>query len=138
MPRLSLEARNRVIALHQQGWKVKNIYDQLQQEGVTPVTLRAIYYLLSKYRRHQAVVDLPRRRRPRKITDEMKTFIEEMLYQDDEITAVKLKDMLASRWPEIPVSSSTIKRVRRQMGWVCTRPKYCQLLREVSMTYQIL
>ena len=69
-------------------------------------TIDRLLYLLSKYRRHQAVVDLPRRR-PRKITDEMKAFIEEMLNQDDEITAVKLKDMLTSRWPEIPVSSST-------------------------------
>ena len=89
MPRLSVEARRRVIALHQQGWKAQRIWEQLKREGITPATLRAIYYLLSKsrldpsisganlfmscqegreqrlskYKSCQSVHDLPRRKR---------------------------------------------------------------------------
>ena len=137
MPRLSVEARRRVIALHQQGWKAQRIWEQLKREGITPATLRAVYYLLAKYKRCQSVHDLPRRKRTKIINDEMKRYIEEVLNNDDETTAVKLKSLLASRWPRHPVSVSTIKRVRRQMGWVCTRPKYCQLLREVSFLNMI-
>ena len=134
MPRLSVEARCRVISLHQQGWTPKRIWDQLQREAVTPVTLSiTVYYLLSKYQRHKTIVDLPRRRRPEIINDQMKTFIEETLQEDDETTAVKLKHMLAARWPQHPVSVSTIKRLRKKLGWVCTCPKYCQMIREVSL-----
>ena len=96
MSSLSLEARRRVVSLHHQGWKPKLIWEQLQREAVTPVMLRAVYYLLSKYQHHKAIVDLPRRRRPDIITDEMKAFIEQTLNEDDETTAVILKHMLAA------------------------------------------
>ena len=31
---------------------------------------------------------------------------------------------------DLHVSKSTIKKVRREMGWVITGPRYCQLVRE--------
>ena len=72
-------------------------------------------------------------RRPRegKITEEMKSVIDEALCNNDEVTSTGLKRLL-TRWPELRVSIATIKRVRREMGWVCTSPHYCQLLRPVS------
>jgi len=61
----------------------------------------------------------------------MKAFIEEELQKNDELTSTNIKRLLLERWPDVEVSTSTIKCVRWQMGWVCTRPHYCQLLRYV-------
>ena len=61
----------------------------------------------------------------------MKVFIEEQLRRNDELTSTSIKRLLAERWPHAEVSTATIKRVRRKLGWVCTRPHYCQLLSDV-------
>ena len=62
----------------------------------------------------------------------MKFLIEHALTRNDEITSRGLKDLLLAQWPDLQVSFPTIKRVRKEMGWVCTRPHYCQLLCPVS------
>jgi len=49
MPRLSVEARNRVISLHSCGLRVPAIYERFQAEDVD-ISQRAIYYLVEKYR----------------------------------------------------------------------------------------
>ena len=58
-------------------------------------------------------------------------FMEQELRKNDELTSTGIKALLLERWPDLRVSIPTIKRVRKEMGWVCTRPHYCQLLREV-------
>ena len=60
--------------------------------------------------------------------------IEEAYNGNDELTLTGLK-RLSERWPDLQVSIPTIKRIRKEMGWVCTRPHYCQLLRPVSKAY---
>ena len=62
----------------------------------------------------------------------MESAIEEALHNNDEITSTGIRNLLAVRWPELQVSIPTIKCVWKEIGWVCTRPHYCQLLRPVS------
>jgi len=50
---------------------------------------------------------------------------------NDEVTSTVMKRLLLEKWPDLRISISAIKGVRRNLGWVCTRPHYCQLLREV-------
>ena len=88
---------------------------------------------MKKFEVRGSVNDLPRRKRAQILTDEMKRFIEEEYRKNDELTSTAVKALLLQKWPEVQVSISTIKRVRRKMGWVCTRPHYCQLLREVCL-----
>ena len=135
MPRLSIEARRRVVALYSRGYSVSSILQRLQQENVD-VSKRAIYNLVKKWQLNGSVKDLPRRKTPQILTQEMKTFIEEQYKKNDELTSTAVKSLLLIKWPDVQVSTSTIKRVRRKMGWVCTRPHYCQLLREVCITLQ--
>ena len=52
--------------------------------------------------------------------------------EKDNLTARHLRNLLEDRWPDLKVSLSTIKRARRQLGWVATSPKYCQLVREAN------
>ena len=134
MPRLSIEARRRVVCLLGLGYSVKSIYQRLQQENVD-VTIRALYYLVKKFQVSGSVLDLPKRKRANILTDEMKRFIEEEYSKNDELTSTGIKALLLQKWPDVQVSISTIKRKRKKLGWVCTRPHYCQLLREVCILF---
>ena len=138
MPRLSIEARRRIISLVSGGFSVPYIVQRLEQEKVV-VSKRAVYNLVKKFRLKGVIKDLPRRRKARILTEEMKQFIEEELKKNDELTSSAINESLVRKWPDLKVSASTIKRVRREMDWVCTRPHYCQLLREVcAVTKQFI
>ena len=130
MPRLNVSTPGRIIALRSKGYSVAEIRARLLEES-TPVSLVSIYKLLRKYKCTGTVVD--RRRKPstpKILQSEHLRFLDEALDQDDELTARMLRDLLEERWPEVKVSISTIKRVRKyDLGWIRTRPKYCQLVR---------
>jgi len=81
---------------------------------------------------HQTYVNLLRGAPARKITMEMLHIMEQELSQNDEITATQLLLVLKERHPTLNVSLATTKRERQKLGWVCTRPHYCQLIHEVS------
>lgn len=130
MPRLSIKARRRIVSLHSLGYPVLSIIQRLEEENVV-VSKRAIYHLLEKFRLKGVVIDLPKRKKARILTEQMKQFIEEELQKNDELTSTAIKASLIRKWPDLRVSAPTVKRVRREMGWVCTRPHYCQLLHEV-------
>ena len=59
--------------------------------------------------------------------------MEDCLRSDDELTTRRLKAKLREKFENFPeVSLSTIKRNRKECGWVCTRPHYCQLIRDAN------
>lgn len=130
MPRLSIEARFRVVSLYSRGHSIPAINQRLREENVF-ISERALHALVEKHRKKGTVRDLPRRKRAAIITEEMRAFIEEELQRNDKLTSTSIKRLLVERWPYIEVSTATIKRVWRKLGWVCTRPHYCQLLRDV-------
>ena len=68
---------------------------------------------------------------PQTLTEDMKRFMEDNLQANDKVTATAMKNLLLENWPDLKVSIPTIKQVRRNLGWVCTRPHYRQLIREV-------
>ena len=97
------------------------------------MSIQAIYNLVKKFQVRGSVFDLPRRKRAHILTEEMKKFIEEEYKKNDELTSTAIKALLLQKWPEVQVSILTIKHVRRKMDWVCIKPHYCQLLREVCV-----
>jgi len=122
-----------VIILWRSGYSLSDIKQRLEDEEVE-VTLRSLQYLLLKFLKYHTVQDLPRAQRPKLLTADMMNAIDYSLKADDELTARKLKEKLAGIFgPNLPnVSISTIKRCRKELGWVCTRPHYCQLVREAN------
>jgi len=66
MPRLSYGRR--VIALHEAGYLVLDISKRLE----VVVTPRALYNLVNKHRLKGTIRDLPRRKMPQILTDDMK------------------------------------------------------------------
>jgi len=111
---------------------VLEIKKRIEEENVL-VTRQALHKLLCKFRVHQTYIDLPRKATERKITPEMLTMMEAELNRNDELTAAQLLTLLKEKHSTLDASLSTIRRTCQSLGWVCTRPHYCQLICEVSI-----
>lgn len=134
MTRLDIATRRRILVLKGLGYSVSDITKRLNEENIS-ISRQAIFNLIRKYRETGSLLDLPRRARDKKLTDPMLQVLNEALTENDELTARQARSLLTEKWPELHVSIPTIKRVRKQIGWVCTRPHYCQMIREVSFQY---
>ena len=133
MPRLQVACRKRIIILRRQGYPLRIIQGKLSEEGIK-VSLRSLQRLCVKFKQKHTIQDLKRKPRARLLSAEMLAIMEECLRNDDELTARRLKAKLSEKLPvDFPnVSLSSIRRNRREHGWVCTRPHYCQLIREAN------
>ena len=63
---------------------------------------------------------------PKVLNDEQ---IDNEMAKNDELTARQIQALLLKKWPQLVVSLTTIKKTKKQLGWVVGRPKYCQLVR---------
>ena len=131
MPRLDIETRRRVVFLSRSGYSVSQIKKRLEQENIH-ISVVALYNLLKKYNQLGRLIDLPRRTRPTKLNDVMQLFLNQKLSENDELTAREARNLLTQQWPTLQVSLPTIKRIRQKIGWVCTKPHYCQMIRDVG------
>ena len=117
--------------LHERGYSVAAIVERLQEEH-TIVSRVALYKLLKKYKERGSVGDRARRPRRAKLDHEHLVFIDNAMAQNDELSSRQLRQLLEEQWQGLRVSLQTVRRVRKNLGWVCTRPKYCQLVREIN------
>ena len=101
MPRLSIEARRRIVSLYSCGYSVPVIVQRLEQEDVK-VSKRAVYDLVKKFRLKGVVKDLPKRKKARILTGEMKKFFEEELQKNDELTSTSIKASLLNFQLSVP------------------------------------
>lgn len=131
MPRLIVSTRKRVILWWRRGYSISDIKGKLEEEDVC-ITTRSLQRLLKKFREHHTIKNLPRRKRSKKLSEEMVTLLDDMLRENDEMTARQIQSKLGEYFEDLDVSLSTVKRVRKEKGWVCTRPHYCQLIRDVN------
>ena len=73
--------------------------------------------------------DRPRSSVQRILGHEHYKLIDDALSENDELTSRQLRHLLIDKFPELSMSVSTVERARRELGWVVTVPKYCQLIR---------
>ena len=50
-------------------------------------------------------------------------YIDDVMADNNELTARQLRHMLTSQWPELSLSVCTVRRARWKLGWVATHPK---------------
>ena len=129
MARLNLVTRRKVLTLKQRGFTVKEIHSRLAEEDVI-VSKRALFHLVRKYKEHHTYTDLPKSKRRSLLNRTQLRFINKEMENNDELTAKQLHERLLEKWPHLSISVTTVKRMRRMLGWVVTRPKYCQLIRD--------
>ena len=137
MPRLSVASRRRVVVLKESGLKMTQIWKRLKEEQIS-VSRMALYKLWRKYGKTNSIANIPRARPAKKLGREQCVFIDEALADNDELTSRQLRGLLEERWPGIEVSLSTVKRARKELGWIATRPKYCQLIRDANKEKRVL
>ena len=89
----------------------------LSEEG-TAITKRSLYRLCKKFHHNHTVLDLPRQKKMHIISNEMVTMIDDMLKHNDELTARQIQSKLQEKYPFLSVSLPTIKKVRKEAGWV--------------------
>ena len=129
MPRISVETRNRVIHLKSEGVKLVDIQKRLCEEGVS-IALSSLYRLIKKYNAYGSVENRHGLFRSKILSNEQVAYIHECMKHNDEYTGRHLLELLLQRWPNLSISVETIKRERRALGWVASKPKYCQLIRD--------
>ena len=129
MPKISSYARTRIELLHNQGLHPAGILKNLKGEGLV-VSLSSITRMIKKLRLTGSVANLPRSGRPKKLSIEARAFIDQQMRKNDEMTSTKIQKKLAKHG--ISVSSSTVRRSRKQQGWTLQRTAYCQLIRDAN------
>ena len=128
MPRTTLETR-RILELRRT-YSVSQIQERLKEKiFISKVT---IYAIIKKYRVHHTCADLPKPQCKTILNKDQVRFIDKAMENNDKLTGRQLHELLLEIWPDLQISISTIKRVKRMLGWVCSRPKYCQLVRELN------
>ena len=90
--------------------------------GDLHVSRVAIYKLLRKHENTRAL----------ELGDKHYQAIDDTLAENDELKSRDLIGILEECWPDIELSISTVKCAWRALGWLATRPKYCQIIREDS------
>lgn len=91
---------------------------------------RSVIRFLKCYQGRQSLEKAPRSGRPTgEVTLEMMNFLDTEMERNDEVTAPELTGGINNQF-ETRFSQPKIKRLRQKLGWVCTKTKYCQLIRK--------
>ena len=111
MPKISNYTRTRIELLYSQGFHPAGIFKTLKSEGLQ-VSLSGITRLIKKLRLTSSVANLPRSRRPKKLSMEARAFIDQQMRRNDKTKSTKIRKKLVKRG--ILVSSSSVRRSRKQ------------------------
>ncbi|CAB4023744.1 Transposable element Tcb2 transposase [Paramuricea clavata] len=128
MAKLSLYARKGVISLKSAENSNKKIQEVLLEEGIN-TSITAISLFLSRYRKTGRLNDARRSGRKPKLRQEHVDYMDEKMKENDELTSRELKEKVAKDC-DMDVSTATIRRARRKLGWKKENARYCQFVRE--------
>ena len=121
--------KHRIPSFHNRGIKAPSIAKALNREGFSASRV-GVHKLLVKYQETGTVARRAGSGRPRKVTETIKTIVENQMRTDDETTASQLQKMLSCRG--FRVSLRTILRCRISLGWTYRGSAYCQLIRDAN------
>ncbi|KAK3104743.1 hypothetical protein FSP39_009085 [Pinctada imbricata] len=130
--RIPLHLREKIVRLISEGKSQREVHMRLRDEDAVHVSTVSICKFLGRYRRTGSCLDV-RSKHPhlRILKDPHIQFIDQQMKHDPETTAADLTRLLRQRF-NVLVSSSTIKRARNTLGWRCSKPKYCQMIRDAN------
>jgi len=126
---LSTYSKQRIVSLHDQGFKAPTIANVLRKEEIR-ATRVAVHNFLCMYKSTHTIRRKSGSGRPSKITAEVKALVEHQMIKDDETTAAQLHQLLLGN--RILISLRTILRCREQLGWTFRGSAYCQQIRGVN------
>ena len=119
---LSRYARDRIIALWQQGENVSAIVRKMQDEGLA-TTRDTVRRWIFRWQENRGLEHSRRSGRPSKITAQMGAFMDRCLEEDDETTSVELQKLIAREF-RVAITAATIRRyLRRTLDWKVVRTR---------------
>ena len=121
MGRMTLETRRRVITLHSDGVKLKDIQSHLKGEGIA-VSKTSLCLLIKKYKNYGVISDFPRPLKETILSPELLMMIDDAVAQDDEISTPELRAMLHEAGVQVLIS--TIQWSKRKLGMFTTSRAY--------------
>ena len=124
---MTIQTRARVVDMWRSGLKLSKIQERLREEDVS-VSKQALCMLIRKHKETGSIQDRRRSERAKKLGEEHYRYIDTAMAGNDELSAPKLHAMLSEKYPELVVSQSTVKRARRELGWVAKKTRYCALI----------
>ncbi len=134
MPKIKAEIKYRIIQLHKTGHGririCKYIFKQFNSK-ISPSTVRNI---IAKYNRTGEILKtLPRSQKKRKFGDkeEHLIFVENEMRETRDISSGALSRKIKEKF-KISYSAASVRKFRKRIGWTCSAPKYCQMIRDVN------
>ena len=131
MGRMSIETRMRVVVMWNRGYSLRKIQMKLQEENIQ-VSIVSLCKLTKKFRQTNSVLDQRTYKPPRILTEKHLRYIDKAMADNPELTGTQLTDLLKDHFPATKVSKSTVKRVRRELGWISKKTRYCALISDVN------
>ena len=130
MLRLTPSLKVKVIRLHKKGKRNYEILGILKEQDEITFSWRHLTVFIKRENQMGFLIS-PRSKPHQSIHNrpEILDFIDRKLEGNYEITAPDLVKMLAQKLT-IDIFESTVKRLRRKLGWLSTGSKYCQLIKE--------
>ena len=114
--KMSIETRRRVVCLHENGYKLREIQEHhLEKEDIVSVSKKSLRLMLKKYKTEGIIADRVRLPAvPAKLQDADLLMIDEALADDDELSTQELHSMLLEAGTN--VSISTVQRAKKNLG----------------------
>ncbi|XP_044143287.1 uncharacterized protein LOC122932758 isoform X1 [Bufo gargarizans] len=114
---------DKILAMTKKGHRVHEIHTWLRNCGV-PMSKHSVWYYAKGLQK-------PRHFTRPKTTLEVRNLIHELTCEDDETCARDIRRILKDKY-DVEISESSIRTVRRQMGWSYGRPRTSRMIRDGS------
>ena len=138
---LTNNQRERIVALWTQpGRKVTiaQVKRDLGLEGIM-TTHETVKDTITRWCATGSVCDCPRSGPPKKVSEAHYQCIDDVMGENDELTASSLKDILTKRFgaENVKYSTRTIARLCNELGWTFTTARYCQAISNANKEKQL-
>ena len=133
---MSISVRAQVVLMWKAGHQLKRIQAVLQEEG-TQVSKTSLCLLIKKFKNTGSVADNRIMPRPRKLDHEHLKFIDECMASNNELSITRLHHLVRDQFPSLSVSQSTVKRARRELGWMAKKTRYCALISDKNQEARV-
>ena len=129
MPNVTTYTRNRIQLLHESCLQPVKIFQELKSEGLS-VSYPSVARIVNKLKLTGSIENWARSGRPRKLNEAARTFIEEQMRANDEMTSCQIQKRLQTRG--FTVHASTVCRSCEEQGWTLQNTRYCRMIREAN------
>ena len=114
----------------------KKVVEKLKEEHVV-VSKRHVNRLFNKFRLEGKISINYKTGKKTYLENKHFDFIDDEYENSDELTAVDLQRKLKEKF-KLVISVSSVKEIRRKLGWIKPGPRYCQIVRSANQIERLI